>query len=195
MRRRVLELLMGIAAAAMQPSPSSAAAVSVLSHAHNTQPSPQNTFYINKPVNSDREVAATARAQNVNPPRQQAERRLVFETSDSRTGLDDWVLEDYVLVATIEGNLYALDRYSGATRWVLDGQGAAVQAVGSRYFSDPLNATKDSSSSSDQQPRWIVQPVEGGQLFLFDQEFGVLVRQPTTYRYEKVKLIVFRNYR
>jgi hypothetical protein len=194
MRRRLLELLMGIAAAAMHPSPSSAAAVSVLNHAHRTQPQPQNTFF-NKPANSDREIAAAARAHNVIPSRQQAERRLVFDTSDSRTGLDDWVLEDYVLVATIEGNLHALDRYSGATQWVLDGQGAAVQAVGSRYFSDPLNTTKQSSSSSDQQPRWIVQPVEGGQLFLFDQEFGVLVPQPKIYRYEEVKLIVFRNCR
>jgi hypothetical protein len=178
MRRRLLDFLMGIAAAAMHPSPSSAAAVSVLNHAHHTQPPPQNTFYINKPANSDREIAAAARAQSAIPSRQQAERRLVFDASDSRTGLDDWVLEDYVLVATIEGNLYALDRYSGATRWVLDGQGAAVQAVGSRYFSDPLNTTKQSSSSTDQQPRWIVQPVEGGQLFLFDQEFGVLVPDP-----------------
>ena len=180
MQRRWLELLMGIAAAAMHPSPSSAAAVSLLAHADSPHPHPhpQNTFYLNKPANADREIAAAARAQAGTPSRPQAERRLVFDASDSRTGLDDWVLEDYVLVATIEGNLHALDRYSGATRWVLDGQGAAVQAVGSRYFSDPLNTTKQSSSSSDQQPRWIVQPVEGGQLFLFDKEFGVLVPQP-----------------
>ena len=176
MRRRWIELLMGIAAAALHnPLPSSAAAVSL----HLTDigpPAPQNTFYINKPANSaNREVIARggSPAQPA-PPRLQAERRLVFDTSDSRTGLDDWVLEDYVLVATIEGNLYALDRYSGATRWVLDGQGAAVQAVGTRYSSDPVNTTNEHSSS----PRWIVQPVEGGQLFLFDQEFGVVVRSP-----------------
>jgi hypothetical protein len=181
MRRRWIELLMGLAAAALQPLPSDAAAVSLLSSAHDA-PAPQHTFYINnKPANPDREVAAAAQPQPVIPSRPQPERRLVLDTSDSRTGLDDWVLEDYVLVATIEGNLYALDRYSGATRWVLDGQGAAVRAVGSRHFSDPVNTTKD--PSAEQAPRWIVQPVEGGQLFLFDQEFGVLVHPlPISYR-------------
>ena len=179
MRRRWIDLLMGFAAAALHnPLPSSAAAVS-LAPTHTSPPAPQNTFYINRPANNaNREVIAGdgrggdhGRAQP-GSQRPQAERRLVFDTSGSRTALDDWVLEDYVLVATIEGNLYALDRYSGATRWVLDGQGAAVQAVGSRYISDPANTTKEQSSS----PRWIVQPVEGGQLFVFDQEFGVVVR-------------------
>lgn len=88
-----------------------------------------------------------------------------------------------MLVATIEGDLFALDRYSGATKWVLDGNGAAVQ---SRYLQNEApeptnssNAQPDPIAEKDQQPRWIVQPVEGGQLFLFDEEFGVLVTQPS----------------
>lgn len=84
-----------------------------------------------------------------------------------------------MLVATIEGDLFALDRYSGATKWVLDGNGAAVQ---SRHLKNEAAEPSNSSNAhtepivdKDQQPRWIVQPVEGGQLFLFDEEFGVLV--------------------
>jgi len=88
-----------------------------------------------------------------------------------------------VLVATIEGDLFALDRYSGATKWVLDGNGAAVQSKHLKNEApeptNSSNAQTDPIADNDQQPRWIVQPVEGGQLFLFDEEFGVLVTQPS----------------
>jgi len=172
MRRLWFELLMGLAA--IQPSPSSAAA---LSHFPSPQ-KPQSTFFINRrsPGNNEGDIAPRLRRSEPVVPRSSAVHKLVFDTSDSRRALDDWELEDYVLVATIEGNLYALDRYSGATRWVLDGNGAAVQSVGNKYFSEPLNETKEPwMTPEEQQPKWIVQPVEGGQLFLFDPEFGVLV--------------------
>ena len=108
--------------------------------------------------------------------------KLIFDTSDSRRALDDWELEDYVLVATIEGELFALDRYSGATKWVLSGNGAAVQSSHLKNEAvEPSNSSDTHTepiADNDQQPRWIVQPVEGGQLFLFDEEFGVLVAQP-----------------
>lgn len=168
MRRRWLELLMGLAA--IHPSPSSAAAIS-----HHT-PKTQSTFYINKPSTSNADVAP--RQQQI-VPRATAEHKLIFDTSDSRRALDDWELQDYVLVATIEGNLYALDRYSGATKWVLEGKEPAVRSAGIKKFPDIVNKTKEPwKSTEEQQPRWIVQPVEGGQLFLFDPEFGVLVHPP-----------------
>jgi hypothetical protein len=102
-------------------------------------------------------------------PKAPEEHRLIFDSSDSRRPLEDWLLEDYVLVATVEGSLYALDRYSGATKWVLKGDGAAVRSVG--------NITRGSwrEHGQPQSPRWIVQPAEGGQLFLFEPQFGVVV--------------------
>ena len=157
--------------AAIQPSPSSAAALSPVPPSKS-----QSTFYINKPSinNNNGDIAPRQQPQIV--PRASPEHKVIFDTSDSRRALDDWELEDYVLVATIEGNLYALDRYSGATKWVLEGNGAAVRSVGNKYFSEPVNETREQwMNSEEQQPRWIVQPVEGGQLFLFDPEFGVLV--------------------
>jgi len=155
--------------AALHPSPSSAAAISY------PNPKTQSTFYVNKP--SIRSAGVAPRQHIL--PRASAEHKLIFDASDSRRALDDWELEDYVLVATIEGNLYALDRYSGATRWVLDGKEPAVRSVGNKYFSDTVNTTKEpGKGTEDQQPRWIVQPVEGGQLFIFDPEFGVLVGTP-----------------
>jgi len=175
--------------AAIQPSPSSAAAV--FHHSFDSlspTTKPQSTFYINKASTNDNGGIAP-RVQQV--PRASSEHKLIFDASDSRRALDDWELEDYVLVATIEGHLFALDRYSGATKWVLEGDGAAVRSVGSKYFSEPVNETRAPwTNSEEQQPKWIVQPVEGGQLFLFDSDFGVLVRAIF-----KVKQLIDRNFR
>ena len=180
MRRRWLEILMGLAA--IPAAPSTAAAVSP-SPARPVPPDvkPQKSFYINKPVSDDDGAAAIVQRREIVPRAQLESHKLIFDTSDSRRALDDWELEDYVLVATIEGDLFALDRYSGATRWVLDGNGAAVQ---SRHIKSEAVETSNSSNThakpvadKDQQPRWIIQPVDGGQLFLFDEEFGVLVTQ------------------
>jgi hypothetical protein len=170
MKRRWFEILMGLAA--INPSPITAAALSPLSAAPAVPlaSKPQPTFHINKLTTSiDGAIASRPQVLSRGP----AENKLFFDASDSRRGLDDWALEDYVLVATIEGHLYALDRYSGATKWVLEGDGAAVRSVRTKY---DANITEENAwTNKDAQPRWIVQPVEGGQLFLFDPEFGVLV--------------------
>jgi len=171
MRRRWFEVLLGLAV--MQPSPSAVAAKS------NPPAKQQSTFYVNKPTTAIGGDGALAQRQRVlvETPRVATEKKLIFDASDTRRGLDDWQLEDYVLVATIEGSLYALDRHSGATKWVLEGGGPAVRSMGSqRPDSDTVNTTNDAwTNAEEQQPRWIVQPVEGGRLFLFDPEFGVLV--------------------
>jgi hypothetical protein len=175
--------------AAIPAAPSTAAAVSPpparpSTSSLTTESKPQKSFYINEPASSDNDgVAAIVQRREIVPRTPWESHKLIFDTSDSRRALDDWELEDYVLVATIEGDLFALDRYSGVTKWVLDGNGAAVQ---SRHLqnvapepTNSSNAQTDPIADKDQQPRWIVQPVEGGQLFLFDDEFGVLVTPPS----------------
>jgi hypothetical protein len=169
MRRRWFELIMGLAS--LNPSSSTVASP--------TTSKSQTSFYLNRPstLSTETNKAIAQRAQVVNTTQPPAEHRLIFDTSDSRRGLDDWELEDFVLIATIEGSLYALDRQSGATKWVLEGGGPAVQAVGKSHSDPDLVNSTTGSSKDTKQPRWIVQPVEGGQLFLFDSEFGVLVLQ------------------
>jgi hypothetical protein len=170
MKRRWWELLLGLGALHSSTAAASASASSA------KQPL---TFYVNKPSallpESERAIATNIRTgRNVGA---RSERKLVFDAYDSRRALDDWELEDYVLVATIEGSLYALDRQTGATKWKLEGNEPAVRTVGnSRGDPDLANHTEGGSwTGGEQQPRWIVQPVEGGQLFLFDAEYGVLV--------------------
>jgi serine/threonine-protein kinase/endoribonuclease IRE1 len=168
MKRRWWELLLGLGA--LHSSTAASA-----SSSSTKQPL---TFYVNKPSASIPE-SERAIATNVRTARggagAQSERKLVFDAYDSRRALDDWELEDYVLVATIEGSLYALDRKTGATRWKLDGNEPAVRSGNSGGDAEVGNNTEGNWAGGEQQPRWIVQPVEGGQLFLFDPEYGVLV--------------------
>jgi hypothetical protein len=170
MKRRWFELLLGLGALHSSTATSASSSSSSVK-----QPL---TFYVNKPPGSipDANRAIQTNVQTArNAPGPQSERKLVFDAYDSRRALDDWDLEDYVLVATIEGSLYALDRQTGATKWKLEGNEPAVRTVGnSRGDPEPVNST-EGAWAGGQQPRWIVQPVEGGQLFLFDPEFGVLV--------------------
>jgi len=171
--------------AAIPAAPSTAAAVSPPPPARpstsslTTDVTHHRSFYINKPASDNDGAAAIVQRPEMVPRAQLETHKLIFDTSDSRRALDDWELEDYVLVATIEGDLFALDRYSGATKWILDGNGAAVQSKHLKIdAAEPYNdstAHSEPINDKDQQPRWIVQPVESGQLFLFDEEFGVLV--------------------
>jgi len=167
MKRRWFELLLGLGAVHSAAATSASPSVK--------QPL---TFYVNKPPasapDSNRAIQTSVQSPR-NAPGPQSERKLVFDAYDSRRALDDWDLEDYVLVATIEGSLYALDRQTGATKWKLEGNEPAVRTVGNSRGNPELVNNTEGSWAGSQQPRWIVQPVEGGQLFLFDPEFGVLV--------------------
>jgi len=136
--------------------------------------STKSTVYLNKPSIQEAGVAAKQPVAKA-----LSNHRLITDTSDPRQPFDNWELEDYVLVATIEGSLYALDRYSGATKWVLEGEQPAVSSLWSstsvEHVQNGTGGNKEGFLKREEQPRWIVQPVEGGQLFLFDSELGVIV--------------------
>lgn len=165
MRHRWVEYLLSLAAVQyLLPSASGIATEGLPS---NLNPSSPAYIYSSSP--NDANVPAEPQV----PPRLSIENKLIFGGSNAKKTLDSWDLEDYVLVATVEGSLYALDRYSGAQKWVLEGHGPAVRSKGTNY--NGVNTT-DHPDSTEKQPKWIVQPVEGGQLFLFDSDFGVLVK-------------------
>lgn len=152
----------------------SSTSVSAVLHQASPIQSTKSTVYLNKPSIQDAAIVQKP-GHPVVPKALGDHRRLITDTSDPRQPFDNWELEDYVLVATIEGSLYALDRYSGATKWVLEGERPAVSALLSTPLETHVNATAEDPLKSEEQPRWIVQPVEGGQLFLFDSELGVIV--------------------
>jgi serine/threonine-protein kinase/endoribonuclease IRE1 len=87
----------------------------------------------------------------------------------SARSLQDWEVEDFVLLATVDGHIHARDRYNGEGIWELTGK--------------PMLETIY-NVSNDQPYVWIVEPREDGALYLLQggpnptlQHLGVTVKQ------------------
>jgi len=94
-----------------------------------------------------------------------------FRTSLGRAGLsqqiarslDDWEVEDYVLLATVDGDLYASDRSTGTERWHYK---ASHPMVETRHFRANRSAVEDDFDEIDQYI-WVVEPTRDGELYLW----------------------------
>jgi serine/threonine-protein kinase/endoribonuclease IRE1 len=98
---------------------------------------------------------------------------------DARS-LRDWEVEDFVLLATVDGDLYASDRKTGKELW-------------HTKFPDPMVDTKhyranNSAGDKDYSPVdhyiWAVEPVRGGELYVWmaDDPNPRLLRMPFSMR-------------
>lgn len=77
-------------------------------------------------------------------------------TAQRVRSLRDWEVEDFVLLATVDGRIHARDRYNGNHIWTLD-------------ITEPMVKTVYNTSASDTgKPPflWVVEPKEDGALYL-----------------------------
>lgn len=85
--------------------------------------------------------------------------------------IHDWEVADYVLLATVDGKLYATDRKTGVTRWEIFTNNPVVKTISHRAnTSDPLQ-----DWIPDDNVVWIVEPTDGGQMFFYSPEGGLKV--------------------
>ncbi|PGH19651.1 IRE protein kinase [Polytolypa hystricis UAMH7299] len=79
--------------------------------------------------------------------------------------LQDWEVEDFVLLATVDGTIHARDRKTGAPRWALE--------VPSNPMVETIYHRVNHSDFSDIQPEddyiWIIEPSRDGNLFIYNQ--------------------------
>lgn len=80
----------------------------------------------------------------------------------------DWEMEDFVLLATVDGTLQARDRKNGSRKWELFSEQPVVETIYHRS-----NETKDRIPDDDFV--WIVEPSEEGALFRYHSELGLEV--------------------
>ncbi|KAF8455671.1 hypothetical protein BGX38DRAFT_1166071 [Terfezia claveryi] len=80
--------------------------------------------------------------------------------------LQDWEVEDFVLLATVDGTLQARDRKTGTRKWELFSEQPVVETIYHRS-----NETKDWIPDDDFV--WIVEPSEEGVLFRYHAELGL----------------------
>jgi len=78
--------------------------------------------------------------------------------------LQDWEVEDFILLATVDGSIHARDRKTGAPRWALEVDRPMVETVYHRA---------NRSGLGDYRPEddllWIVEPSRDGDIYIYNQ--------------------------
>ncbi|OQD83702.1 hypothetical protein PENANT_c015G04930 [Penicillium antarcticum] len=94
--------------------------------------------------------------------------------------LQDWEVEDFVLLATVDGTIHARDRKTGTARWALEVPSSPV--VESIYHRANRSDFDDTEPEDDFL--WIVEPSQDGSLFIYSpgpdaglQKLGLTVKQ------------------
>ncbi|KAL1956611.1 hypothetical protein VTO42DRAFT_6958 [Malbranchea cinnamomea] len=95
--------------------------------------------------------------------------------------LQDWEVEDFVLLATVDGSIHARDRKTGAPRWALEVPSSPM--VETIYHRANQTALTDSDIRPQDDYLWIVEPSRDGNLFIYHpgpnaglQRLGITVK-------------------
>lgn len=79
--------------------------------------------------------------------------------------LDDWEVEDFVLLATIDGKLYAQDRRTGRKRWSLEAKNPVVTSTHYRQNQSSINKNYDQMVIDEYI--WAIEPTHDGSLYIY----------------------------
>lgn len=78
--------------------------------------------------------------------------------------LQDWEVEDFVLLATVDGSIHARDRKTGAPRWKLEVDRPMIETT----YHVPNNSLLD-GSKPEYDFLWIVEPSRDGDIYIYNQ--------------------------
>ncbi|KAI1311339.1 hypothetical protein F5Y03DRAFT_304410 [Xylaria venustula] len=85
----------------------------------------------------------------------------------SARSLENWEVEDYILLATVDGHLYAADRESGDERWHLQVEQPVVETIHYR----PNTSSPHEKRSQDRHPLddyvWAIEPANNGAVYVW----------------------------
>ncbi|KAJ4301034.1 bifunctional endoribonuclease/protein kinase ire1 [Kalmusia sp. IMI 367209] len=95
--------------------------------------------------------------------------------------IDDWTIEDFMLLATVDGRIHARNRYNGMHMWELDVNKPMLETIyNTKNDSDPIDGWRNKPFI------WIVEPKEDGALYVLSpgphpvlQSLGLTVKQLT----------------
>ena len=109
------------------------------------------------PLESD---AAQVRAPPANKP--SAHQTAGLSTRQPARSLQDWQVEDIILLATVDGMIHARDRRTGAAKWQIYYDQPMVETVYHRH-----NKSVDENGVQLEDPLWIVEPSQDGSIYLY----------------------------
>ncbi|KAI9796306.1 MAG: bifunctional endoribonuclease/protein kinase ire1 [Piccolia ochrophora] len=93
--------------------------------------------------------------------------------------LQDWEVEEFILLATVDGTIHARDRRTGAARWALEVDRPMVETT---YYRQNKSDGRDYRPENDLL--WIVEPSRDGSLYVYNpssnpglQKLGLTVKE------------------
>lgn len=84
--------------------------------------------------------------------------------------LQDWQVEDIILLATVDGKLHGRDRTTGTKRWALqiNDDRPMVETIHHRH-----NKSLDENGLEQEDPLWIVEPSQDGNIYIYAPNSGL----------------------
>ncbi|PBP19142.1 serine/threonine-protein kinase [Diplocarpon rosae] len=110
-------------------------------------------------------LAPAENAVEAPPARLPSSRSAGLTSSHTARSLEDWEVEDFVLLATVDGKLHARGRKTGQEKWELS---AEIPMVKTEYHRrNRSNFESDHNPMPIDEYLWIVEPSRDGNLFIY----------------------------
>ena len=109
-------------------------------------------------------LAGEDRAVRVVQPARGSGKSAGLTTPLNARSLQDWQVEDFVLLATVDGSIHARDRKTGAPKWKLEVDRPMVETT----YHVPNNSILD-GWKPEYDFLWIVEPSRDGDIYIYNQ--------------------------
>lgn len=109
-------------------------------------------------------LAAVRASNTVNSAAVQPSTRSGLSSARGARSLQDWEVENFVLLATVDGSLYARDRNTGQKLWKFTTEDSLVETI---YHRKSAGQASSDPSDDEDQWMWIVEPNQDGSLYVF----------------------------
>ena len=97
-------------------------------------------------------------------PAQAPSRNTGPSSLQSARSLQDWEVEDFILLATVDGSIHARDRNTGQERWALEVDRPMVETIYHRK-----NRSEIDDYKAEDEFLWIVEPSKDGDIYIYNQ--------------------------
>jgi serine/threonine-protein kinase/endoribonuclease IRE1 len=81
----------------------------------------------------------------------------------SARSLEDWEVEDFILLATVDGKLHARDRRTGKERWALELEQPMLETI----YHKKNRSSLDENANPVDDYLWVVEPSRDGSLYVY----------------------------
>jgi serine/threonine-protein kinase/endoribonuclease IRE1 len=98
------------------------------------------------------------------PPQRKASTSAGLSPLLQARSLQDWEVESFVLLATVDGMIHARDRKTGAERWALQTDGQMVETIYHR------NQSKSGNPRPLDDFLWIIEPMRDGNIYVYTSQ-------------------------